>query len=446
MNRRHFLMGTAAVGGSYALRGLASPNDTVRVACVGVRAQGHKHLQHLTTMHNVEVAAICDVDETVLNQRIGEVEKATNKRPAAYADVRKLLEDKSIDAIVTATPGHWHSLITIWACQAGKDVYCEKPGTHNIFESKQIVAAARRYNRLVQHGTYSRSGVVMREGIQKLREGVIGDVYMGRGLSFKRRESIGRAPVAPVPAGVHYDLWLGPAPKHEFTKNRYNQYWHYFWDYGSGDLGNQGIHWVDLCRWGLGVKYPHKVSAMGGKYLFDDDQETPNTIVTTFEFNEGGKKQLMVFEIRHWITNHETGIGDTGTIVDHPEDATGCIFYGSQGYLAIDGDGEYKTYLGKERQPGPTRKEVGKDWEYDRLTYAFDNFIGALRSRKQSDLSAEIEEGAISCVLIHLANISYRVGRTLQFDSNTMRIVGDDEANALLTRTYRAPFVVPEKV
>jgi predicted dehydrogenase len=450
MNRRYFLMGTAALGGSFALKGLASPlaspNDTIRIACVGVRQQGNRHLTQLTKMHNVEVAAICDVDESILKQRIDAVQKTTNKRPIAYTDVRKLLEDKSIDAITLATPGHWHTLMTVWACQAGKDVYCEKPGTHNMFESKQIVAAARKYNRLVQHGTYSRSGLVMREGIGKLREGVIGEVYMARGVSFKRRETIGRTPVEPVPAGVHYDLWLGPAPKREFTKNRYNAHWHWFWDYGNGDLGNQGIHWIDLCRWGLGVKYPHKVSAIGGKYMFDDDQETPNTIVATYEFNEGGKNQLMVFEVRHWITDHEAGIGDTGTIEDHPEDSTGGIFYGSKGYMAIDGDGEYRTYLGKERQPGPRRKEVGKDWEEDRLTYAFDNFIGALRSRKQSDLNAEIEEGAISCNLIHLANISYRVGRTLNFDSKTMRVVGDNEASALYTRNYRAPFVVPEKV
>jgi predicted dehydrogenase len=446
MNRRTFVLGTTAVGGTFAVRGWSSPNDTIRIGCVGVGGQGAKHIQTLLPMPNVEIAAICDVVESVLNTQVGIVEKATGKRPAAYTDVRKLLDDKSIDAITIATPAHWHALITIWAVQAAKDVYCEKPGTHNIFESRQIVAAARKHNRLVQHGTYGRSAPTIQEGIRKLREGVVGDVYMARGICYKRRESLGHAPAAAVPAGVNYDLWLGPAPKREFTKNRYNMYWHYFWDYGSGDIGNQGIHWVDMARWGLGVKYPYKVSAMGGKYIIDDDKETPNTLLSTFEFNEGGKERLLVFDVRHWITNTEGGLFNSSA--EHPGDSTGDIFYGSDGYLVVDGEGEYKTFLGKEQQPGPTRKEGtgGKEWERQRLVYAFQNFVSALRSRKQGDLNADIEEGAISCTLIHLANISYRVGRTLNFDSKTMRVVGDDEANALFTRPYRTPFVVPEKI
>ena len=192
----------------------------------------------------------------------------------------------------------------------------EKPCSHDMFEAKQIVAAAQKYNRLVQHGTNSRSSIA-REAVQHLRDGLIGDVYMARGLCYKWRDTIGRKPVEPVPAGVHYDLWLGPAPEHQFTQNRFHYNWHWFWDYGNGDMGNQGIHQVDVSRWGLGVKYPTKVSAIGGHFMFDDDQETPNTITATFEFDDGGKKKMMVFDVRHWITNHEAGIDEGSKAGEH---------------------------------------------------------------------------------------------------------------------------------
>src|SRR5690349_9666736 len=294
MNRRHFVMGSLAAGAAVRSRALASPNDTVRVACVGVHGQGRTHIAKYSAMENVEIAAICDVDESVLNARVEEIEKAGKKRPAGYTDLRKLLEDKSIDAISIATPNHNHTMQTIWGCQAGKHVYVEKPCAHDMFEARQIVAAAKKYNRLVQHGTNSRSGAA-RDAVKQLREGVIGDVYLARGLCFKWRDTIGHKPVEPVPPGVHYDLWLGPAPVHEFTRNRFHYNWHWFWDYGNGDLGNQGIHQVDVCRWGLGVKYPTKVSAIGGHMMFDDDQETPNVLTSSFEFNDGGKKRLLVF-------------------------------------------------------------------------------------------------------------------------------------------------------
>src|SRR5947207_8671347 len=219
MHRRHFLMGSLAAGTVLRRRAAASPNDTVRVACVGVRGQGKTHLAKYGAMQNVEVAAICDVDESILNERIADLEKAGKKRPAAFTDFRKLLEDKTIDAVSIATPNHHHTLQTIWACQAGKDVYVEKPCSHDMFEAKQVVAAAQKYNRLVQHGTNSRSSIV-REAVQHIRNGLIGDVFEARGLCFKWRDTIGRKPVEPVPAGVHYDLWLGPAPDHAFTQNR----------------------------------------------------------------------------------------------------------------------------------------------------------------------------------------------------------------------------------
>ncbi len=433
MNRRHFLMSTAAVAAGAASRGIASPNDTVRIACVGVRGQGNSHIHEYLKMPNVEIAAICDIDETVRNKRLGEIEAAGRKRPASYVDLRKLLEDKNIDAISIATPNHSHTLQAIWGCQAGKDVYVEKPCAHNMFETRQIVAAATKYDRIVQHGTNSRSSPALREAMVKLREGVIGDVYLARGLCYKWRASIGHTPESPIPPGVDYNLWLGPAPEHAFTQNRFHYNWHWFWDYGNGDLGNQGIHEVDVARWGLNVQHPTKVSAMGGHFMFDDDQQTPNTLNIAYEFHDGGKLRMMEFEVRHWMTNNEAGIGkrhgDPNTI--------GNLFYGSEGYMAIDGYGTYKTFLGKNNEPGPAGDEGGNNWA---------NFIDVVRSRDRSRQNAPIEEGALSVQLVHLANISYRTGRTLQFDPQTFSATGDAEANAMFTRNYRAPFVVPEKV
>lgn len=435
MERRHFLLSSAALAQT-ALKGMPSANDTIRIACVGLRGQGNSHIKQYSKMTNVEIAALCDIDESVLNKRAGEVEATNGKKPILHTDIRKLLEDKTIDAISIATPNHNHTLQTIWALQAGKHVYCEKPCSHNMFESKQIVAAARKYNKLVQHGSNSRSGVAIREAVQSMREGLIGEVYMSRGLCFKWRDTIGRKPVTAVPEGVHYDLWLGPAPKREFTQNRFHYNWHWHWDYGNGDLGNQGIHEVDICRWGLGVTYPTKVSAIGGHFMFDDDQETPNTITATYEFNgNGGKKKMMVFEVRHWMSNHEATIGEKGSF--GAGNTVGNVFYGSKGYLAIDGYDRYKTFLGQKGEPGPEKVAPGNNWQ---------NFIDALRSGRREDLNAEIEEGAISSTLVHLANISYRLGRTVHFDEKTYSVTGDKEANAMFTRDYRKGFVVPAKV
>jgi hypothetical protein len=281
------------------------------------------------------------------------------------------------------------------------------------------------------------------EAMKNMREGLIGDVYMARGLCFKRRDTIGRTPVEPVPAGVHYDLWLGPAPKTEFTKNRFHYNWHWFWAYGNGDFGNQGIHELDIARWGLGVKYPTKVSAIGGHFMFDDDQETPNTLNIAYEFNENGKHKMMVFEVRHWDSNHEAGIG--GTDGGKNLNTVGNTFYGSKGYLAIDGYNKYESWIGqvgpdgkgRSLDKGPSKNEGGSNWR---------NFIEVVKSGDRSKQNNDIEEGCISAVLMHLGNISYRLGRTLNFDATKMAIVGDPEANKMLTRNYRAPFIVPAKV
>jgi predicted dehydrogenase len=432
MNRRYFLMGSMAASAGSAVRAVQSPNDTVRVAVVGCGGRGNSHMGAWTSMPNVELAALVDVDDSHSERFIGALQRRGKKPVPTFRDVRKVLEDKNIDAISIATPNHWHTLQTIWACQAGKDVYVEKPCSHNVFESRQIVAATRKYNRIVQMGSQSRSSPALQEAVQKMHAGEFGEIYMARGLCFKARNTIGHTPVEPVPPGVDYDMWTGPAPLRPFTKNRFHYNWHWFWDTGNGDLGNQGIHEVDIARWGLGVTHPIKVTAIGGKFMFDDDQETPNTISVAYEFNVGGKPKMMTFEVRHWYSNHEAGIGG-----ERAGNTIGNTFYGSEGYLVIDGYNKYYSFMGRGGTPGPTRTERDRH---------FENFIAAVRSRKREELNAEIEEGAMSCVIMHLGNVSYRVGRTIHWDEKTWTVKGDPEANKLLTRNYRAPYIVPAKV
>src|ERR1700720_167749 len=389
-SRRYFLKLTGAgvagtalgvTASSYAR--IMSANDRVRVAICGVRGRGKDHLHGFANVPGTEIAGMCDVDESVLNQRLGDAEKMGLARPKWYGDIRRLLEDKDIDAISIATPNHWHSLMATWACQAGKDVYVEKPCSHNWFEGRQLVRAVKKYNRICQHGSQSRSNPGMIEAIQHLNAGTIGDVYMARALCYKWRPSIGHAAVEAVPAGVNYDLWTGPAPMKPFTRNRFHYNWHWIWDTGNGEIGNQAIHEIDIARWGLGVGFPVSVSAMGGHFMFEDDQETPNTLTATFAFDAaGGKRKMMELAVRHWITNHEAEIGTgaygasgvppAGLIASAnkkpadkqqslgPKDAktntVGNVFYGSNGYLAIDGYDAYKTWITDQAEPGPSGK------------------------------------------------------------------------------------------
>jgi predicted dehydrogenase len=468
IERREFLKTTGKVitAGAAALAWggrILGANDRVRVAVCGLRGRGNDHIHGFARVPGVELAALCDVDENVLSQRLGTVEKLGLPKPKSYVDVRKLLEDKDIDAISIATPNHWHSLIAIWGCQAAKDVYVEKPCSHNTFEGRQLVRAVKKYNRICQHGSQSRSNPGMIEAIHHLSDGTIGDVYLARALCYKWRGTIGHAEPEPVPAGVHYDLWTGPAPMKPFTKNRFHYNWHWIWDTGNGEVGNQAIHEIDIARWGLGVGFPVSVSAMGGHFMFDDDQETPNDLNAAFYFNDSnGKRKLMELEVRHWITNHEAEIG-TGaygasavpaagltanankkapsTQSLGPRDAKtntiGNIFYGSKGILAIDGYDAYRTWLTEQLEPGPHGKAAGDHYA---------NFVDCIRSRRAEDIHSPIEEAHISTTLVHLANASYRLGRTLQFDPAKEEVIGDEEANRMLRGTYRAPYVVPEEV
>jgi len=434
-SRREFLATTSATGLAVGLGSVAavpavlaapgSPNEEIRVGCIGIRGRGQAHVDGFSSIRGVKVVALCDVDEKALGAGAESLEKRAGRRIKRFVDYRKLVEDPAIDAVGIATPNHTHSLIGIAAIRSGKDVYVEKPCSHNVWEGRQLVAAARKHGRMCQHGTQGRSCPAIREAIQKLREGIIGEVYLARGLCFKWRPSIGRTPDEPVPPGVHYDLWLGPAPLRPFSRNRFHYNWHWHWDYGNGDMGNQGVHEMDMARWGLGVGLPTKVHAAGGHFMFDDDQETPNTLVSIFEYP--AEKKMLVFETRHWITNHE----DFGSGTSN---AVGVTFYGSEGYMQVYYFG-YRTYLGRERKPGP--KGSGSSNEYER-------FINAVRSRKIEDLGVDIEDGHLSSALCHLGNIAYRLGRTLKFDPQNETFPGDAEANAMLTRKYREPFVVPK--
>jgi len=420
-------------------------NDRINVAVIGIRGMGQNHIRNYRALENVNVAEICDVDENLFPERVKThfTDKGL-KRPKIYTDLRKLYEDRDIDAVSIVTPNHWHALAAIWAIQAGKHVSVEKPCCHNVFEGRKLVEAAEKYNVIVQDGAEQRSNPCAQSMAEYLHGGKLGEVYMAKGMCYKWRDTIGHTPDEPVPDGVHYDLWLGPAPKRPFSKNRFHYNWHWNWDYGNGDMGNQGVHEMDIARWGLRVKLPRKISAVGGHFMFDDDQETPNTLLSTFEFDnpDGGsdKKKILQFETRHWITNRE-GLADptiesNNSYMTSSANNIGNLFYGSKGYMSKDVN-KWQAYLGKEREPGESGEGIGNHYE---------NFCRAIRENDQALARADIREGFYSCALIHLGNISYRLGRSLEFDPDTLHFVNDPEADALLTRDYREPFVVPQNV
>jgi predicted dehydrogenase len=463
--RRDFLKTGAVAAATIATsaRKVLGANDRIRVAIVGIRGRGWDHVKGYNTIPGVEIAYFCDIDENIVRKRLTDAEQMGISKPQTYVDVRKLLEDKNLDAVSIATPNHWHSLIGIWAAQAGKDIYIEKPCSHNWWEGRQLVRAIDKYKVICEHGSQCRSSASILEAMNQMRSGLLGNVYMARGLCYKWRETIGHAPQEPVPPGVHYDLWTGPAPLKPFTKNRFHYNWHWIWDTGNGDIGNQGIHQLDLARWGLGVELPYKITALGGHFLFDDDQQTPNILTAAYEFRTpDGKTKMMNFEVRGWMTNHEAGIGTeefgssgvppAGLEPAHNRVAEktlgpasgkpgtiGNLYYGSKGYLAISEYDSYKSFLGEDAQPGPA-SHIPLKHEH------FVNFIECVRSRKRENLHAPIREGYLSTTLVHLANASYRLGRTIHFDPATETVVGDSEAAEMLKGTYRAPYLVPENV
>lgn len=407
-------------------------NDRIRIAVAGINGRGKSHIETIMELAgngNVEVVTLCDPDMNLLRDRAKSFEDKYGRKVAIEQDFRKVLDDRNIDAVTLATPNHWHALQTVWACQAGKDVYVEKPATHNIYEGKKIVEAAYKYNRIVQHGVQLRSSVAIREAVKHLEEGLIGRVYMARGLVFRSRPDIGNKGISRTPTGLNYDLWCGPAPMRPFTEDLVHYNWHWHWDYGNGDVGNQGIHETDLCMWGLGVdSLPERITSMGGKFLWDDSKEVPEIQTSIYHYPK--EKKIIQFEVRNWYTNLEDGAG------------VGNIFYGDKGYLVVNGYGTYESFLGPKREKGPSRKEGGE------LTLHFQNWFDAIRARDMSIQNGPVQTGALSSSLAHLGNVSYRLGKQLQFDPVAERFIGDSEAeaNSMLSRDYRAPYLLPEVV
>ncbi len=448
-DRREFLKKSTAAAGAALVaapaiaKGRASANERVRVALLGLGGRMHSHVAALDQMtsENVEIAAICDCDQKKLDSATKSYPQLQGKKLAVYTDMRKLFEDKSIDAVTIGLGDRWHALSTIWACQAGKDIYVEKPGTHNLFEGRQMVAAARKYKRMVQHGTQNRSSPNIMEGIAKLKEGVIGDVYMARGIDYKIRGNLGRVNPSPIPQGLDWDKWLGPKPMRPYS-HFWHRRWYWILELSSGCFANQAVHELDILRWGLGLdEHPTYVSATGGKFVHEDDRTSPTHVAILYQFS---KPQTMVtYEHRSWYTNSEAGFRDQYPFVqkNYP---VGTIFFGSEGYMIFPDYSSYRTFLGPKCKPGPFK--VDEEHTMANLTH-FQNWVAAIRSRKHDDLNAEIEEGHKSMTLCLLARTAYQLGRSLKFDPATETIVGDDEADAVLNKpSYRKPYVVPKEV
>jgi predicted dehydrogenase len=424
LSRRDFVLGATALAAAAALPRVlrASPNEKVGVAVLGA-GRGAGLAQRFATLPDSQVVAVCEVDESrghALAEQVGSLQGTT---PPLVTDFRTLLERPDVDALAVATPDHWHAPATILACTAGKDVYVEKPASHNIAEGRLAVQAARKHGRIVQHGTNLRAVPYYQQAWDLLRQGAIGKVLMVKAINNQRRRRMEARPDEPVPAGVDYNLWLGPAAEGPFNHNRFHSGWHWHWEYGTGDIGNDGVHQIDLGRWALGLKAPKAVSCSGAKLgSRGDAQETPDTMVVTWEYDD----LLYVFEQRDFTPYRMQG---------HRYDNDN-IFFGEDGYLMIDRDGYRVFYKGGE--PGPS---AGEPWSDSAVHYQ--NFIDCVKSRKAEELIADIEEGHYSAMLCHLGNIAYRTGRRLTFDGQTEIFPGDDEANRYLAREYRRGFELP---
>ncbi len=446
-----------------APRKRVAANDKIRMAVIGFNGQGMGHISNLLGKDEVELIALCDADTAVIDKGVAAVVKAGKPAPKTYQDIRKLLENKDIDAVSIATPNHWHALGAIWSMQAGKDVYVEKPISHEVNEGRRIVEVARKTGRICQCGTQSRSQKGMRDALDYIHSGKIGKVTIARALCYKPRGSIGQCGGAQTPpATVDYSLWLGPAPMKDVLRKKFHYDWHWFWDYGNGDIGNQGIHEMDKARWGLGArKFPKSVMSLGGRFGYVDDAETPNTLLTFFDY---GDAQL-IFEVRGLETP------------DLMRAKVGNIWYGTEGVVVAP---SYSSALAFDNDGNQVAEFKGGGDHHA-------NFLKAVRSRKYRDLNADCEEGHLSSALCHLANISYKLGTPQPYDK-TRKVFGDNkeaaetferyeehlaankvvlqdtqyrvgkslkisgegfgkdqEANALLTRQYRAGFEVPAK-
>lgn len=441
LTRRQFLGKTTAaviVAGSMAHGRVFGANNRIRMCTVGFNGQGRSHINDLLKMKDdAEYVALCDVDAEVRERGAKIVADAQGKAPKLFKDIRDALNCQEIDAITIATPNHWHSLAAVWGCQAGKDVYVEKPMSHSIYEGQQVVAAAKKYGRIVQHGTQNRSSATFRRDMKLMHNGFIGKIVESRGYVYKNgnRGSIGHGRPGPVPANLDWTLWQGPARDREFMVNAdrkkpglFVHYdWHYFWDYGNGEIGNQGVHQMDMAVWGHNRGLPVRVYSSGGRYGLDDDGQTPNTQATTFTYGDGS---IMTFEVRN-----------LGSFEEFDGSNCGNSFFGTKGFY-VAGKGFYSYKEGKQTEreaiPVPDSEPTSADgnkWE---------RFFTAIRSRKPEDMPLSTREAHVSCVHCQLGNLSYRLGRSLEFDPQAEHFKHDSEANKHIKRDYRKGFEVPK--
>ena len=432
-SRRQFLqqtsLGLAAVASFETSRArAASPNEKLIVGLIGCGGRGVHDANLFKNVPNVEVAYVCDVDEGRRQDRAKSLGVATNR---AVTDMRKILDDKSVDAVIVTTPDHWHSPASILACDAGKHVYVEKPISHNVREGRLLVEAAARNKVNVQHGTQSRSTAMMIDAVKLLRDGIIGDVLVAKCWNIQRRDSIGRGQDTAPPAGFDYDNWVGPATMIPYRTNRVHNRWTWWYHFGTGDMGNDGVHDIDYTRWGLGVEtHPTKVAGLGGKFLHDDDQEFPDTQQVTFEYpgdGQPGNRRLLIYEQRLWSTNYPLNVD------------SGAEFYGTKGQMFLSRRGKVQVFADRN-QPVPItiKPEPQNDAAHVR------NFCDAIREGTR--LNADALAGHLSSSLCHLGNIATRLGRSLTFNPQTEQIVGDEEANALVHRPYREHWATPRGV
>jgi predicted dehydrogenase len=449
-SRRFFLGAATAV----AATRVWGANDKANIALVGVGGRGTNHLDVYSRLPEARVVAIVDIDQAARESAQTRLKRNGGDAAKEFEDMRQAFAEPGVDAVSIATPNHWHALATILACKAGKDVYCEKPACYNIHEGQQMIKVAHETKKMVQIGSQHRSTPFKIRCMTALQQGLIGKIYLSKGLCFKRRVTIGKVADSTVPAGVNWDLFLGPAPMRPFNANRFKYKWHWFWDTGNGDIGNQGVHEMGVARWGMGdPEWPKTAIGVGGKYAYDDDQETPNTLLTSFDF--GGRE--LVFEVRGLHTGGEgmvpmrsgRGAPNSAAPGATPTPTTtaprngvplnvmiGNLYYGTEGWAAVNDQG-FQAFKGESN-------ELIMDERPDRgdtTALHMQAFIKACRSRNPKDLTDPIDNAFLSAALCHLGNISYRVGRKLTLEAGP-KFVGDSEANKLLTRDYRKPYVV----
>ena len=418
LTRRTFLMNTAALGAGLAAHAVQS-SDRINVAVVGLRGRGGSLLETFAAQKDVAVTWLGDIDEKVLDQRAARIEKLSGAKPKVSKDYRKICIDKWLHAIVLGTPDHWHAIPTIHACQAGKDVYVEKPDGHNIVEGKTMVAAARKHARMVQLGTQSRSAPFLKDAVRFVADGSIGKVIYGKAWETAKQAPIPKVPDSEPPPGVDYDAWLGPAPLRPFNRYRFHGNWRWFFDYGSGDLGNDGVHRMDYCRWVMGItEFPQAISASGGKYFFDDAQEWPDTQIVPLD----APGRVLSSGMRIWS---EPRLHDQGE---------GAAIYGDKGWVLVN-NSSWKAFDGDAKLIGE-----GKDSKAQELHIR--NFLDAIKSRRREDLNQEIAQGHVSSVMCHAGNIAWRTGKKVRFDPKT-ETFDDAEANKFLGREYRKGYELP---